>query len=96
MRDTYASRDAATVVALGRAGEFARDYIDHLAARLAAAAAHSVLAELVAEGVEAAVALPLVDAVRNETMTRLIGNQTPTKRPTLLTLVPRRPKVANP
>lgn len=90
-RDTYAGRDASTVVAEGRAGEFAAAAITHLADRVARHAAELVLLDLIATGVDAETAQPLAEAVRREALSRLDG-RAPIRQQPRLTLVPKRTK----
>lgn len=89
------ARDARVVVSEGREAELARQYVSAIATRLARTAAAALLDELVDGGVEAHDAAPLVAAVREEAIARLIGQQ-PTRRAAVLTLVPRRSPVADP
>ena len=85
---TFTSRDAAALVAEGRAEEYAAGVIEHLAARLAMVAEELARDDLAVAGVDAEVAQVLAAAVQREVRARLDGHQTIRQRPRL-TLVPR-------
>lgn len=96
MRRSIIAHDAAVVVAEGRAADLARQYVSVIATDLARTAAAALLGELVDGAVEAHDAVPLVAAVREEALARLIGTPQPIRRTPVLTLVPRKPTPPTP